>query len=264
MATPPSLSSSIGSFTETGILRQPGAMDAPRLVNSMTDLLYDGFYALFLLKSRNPPKDDAELAVRLQRYLAEFDRNAKNLDVTPEDIHLAKFAFCATADEIILKSQFKIRDSWERRPLQLTMFGEQLAGETFFTKLEELRAKGSAHVQALEVYHMCLLLGFQGKYLIEGTEKLRYLTARLGDEISNMKGKRAAFAPHWNRPDKVTHLLKNETPLWVIGSVFALLGLVAYMGLNSWSTRSTLGMLGGYDDLVKLAPRAANITISLP
>jgi type VI secretion system protein ImpK len=263
MATPPSLSPSLTSFTDTGTARV-SALDAPRLVNSLVDLLYDGFYALFLLKNRNPPKDDAELAVRLQRYLSEFDRNAKNLDVTPEDIHLSKFAFCAAVDEIVLKSQFKIRDSWERRPLQLVLFGEQLAGETFFTKLEELRAKGSKHIYALEVYHMCLLLGFQGKYMIEGTEKLKYLTARLGDEIANMKGKRAPFAPHWDRPDKIAHQLKSETPLWVIGSVFALLGLLAYMGLSSWLTRSTTGMLGGYEDLVKLAPRAANITITLP
>jgi type VI secretion system protein ImpK len=263
MATPPSLSSNVGSFSETSALRA-SSMDAPQLANSLVDLLYDGFYALFLLKSRNPPKDDAELAARMQRYLSEFDRNAKNLAVTSEDLHLAKFAFCATADEIILKSQFKIRDAWERHPLQLTMFGEQLAGESFFTKLETLRAKGSAHVQALEVYHMCLLLGFQGKYMIEGTEKLKYLTARLGDEIASMKGHRAPFAPHWDRPDKVAHQLKAETPLWVLGSVFALLALVAYMGLNGWLTRSTTGMLGGYEDLVKLAPRAANITITLP
>jgi type VI secretion system protein ImpK len=263
MLTPPSLSPKLAQFSETGSQRT-AAMDAPRLVNSLVDLLYDGFYALFLLKNRNPPKDDAELAVRMQRYLSEFDRNAKKLDVTPEDIHLAKFAFCATADEIILKSQFKIRDSWERRPLQLAMFGEQLAGETFFTRLEELRGKGSTHVQTLEVYHMCLLLGFQGKYMIEGTEKLKYLTGRLGDEIANMKGKRAAFAPHWDRPDKVAHQLKSELPLWVIGCVFALFGLLAFMGLSSSLTRSTTGMLGGYEDLVKLAPRAANITIILP
>lgn len=234
------------------------------MVNSLVDLLYDGFYALFLLKSRNPPKDDAELAVRMQRYLSEFDRHAKNLAVTPEDLLLAKFAFCATADEIILKSQFKIRESWELRPLQLTLFGEQLAGETFFTKLEALRAKGAAHVQALEVFHMCLLLGFQGKYMIEGTEKLKYLTARLGDEIAHLKGHRAAFAPHWDRPDKVAHQLRAETPLWVIGSVFALLGLVAFMGLNGWLAHSTLGTLAGYENLVKLAPRAANITLTLP
>jgi type VI secretion system protein ImpK len=263
MATAPSLSPNIASFTETGGPRLPAA-DAPRLVNSMSDLLYDGFYALFLLKSRNAPKDDAELAVRMQRYMADFDKNAKHLEVSPEDIHLAKFAFCATVDEIILKSQFKVRDSWELRPLQLTMFGEQLAGETFFVKLEELRAKGAKHVQALEVYYMCLLLGFQGKYMIDGSEKLRYLTARLGDEIASMKGKRAPFAPHWSRPDKVSHQLKTETPLWVISSVFALLGLVAYLGLSSWSTKSTKGLLGGYEDIVKLAPRAANISITLP
>lgn len=263
MATAPSLSPNIASFTETGGFRLPAA-DAPRLVNSMTDLLYDGFYALFLLKSRNPPKEDAELAVRMQRFLTDFDKNAKNLNVSAEDIHLAKFAFCATVDEIILKSQFKVRDTWELRPLQLTMFGEQLAGESFFVKLEDLRNKGASHVQVLEVYYMCLLLGFQGKYMIEGTEKLRYLTGRLGDEIASMKGKRAPFAPHWNRPDKVTHQLKTETPLWVICSVFALLGLVAYLGLSGWATNSTKGMLGGYDDIVKLAPRAANITISLP
>lgn len=263
MATPPSLSPSLASFSETSGSRA-SASDGPRIANSLVDLLYDGFYALFLLKSRNPPKDGAELAARLQRYLTEFDRHAKNLAVTPEDLHLAKFAFCATADEIILRSQFKIRDAWELRPLQLTLFGEQLAGETFFTKLENLRAQGAAHVQALEVYHMCLLLGFQGKYMIEGTEKLKYLTARLGDEIASMKGERAVFAPHWDRPDKVAHQLKSETPMWVICSVFALLALVAFMGLNGWLTRSTTGMLAGYDDLVKLAPRAANITITLP
>lgn len=260
--TPPSLSSAVGQFSETGSLG--AAFDGPRVVHSMTDLLYDGFYALFLLKNKNPPKDGAELAVRIQRYLTEFERNAKKLDASPEDIHMAKFAFCATADEMVLKSSFQIRDEWERRPLQLTLFGEQLAGETFFTKLEELRAKGSAHIQALEVYHMCLLMGFQGKYMIEGTEKLKYLTARLGDEIANMKGNRAPFAPHWDRPDKIAHQLKSETPLWVIGSVFALLGLLAFLGLHSWLGRSTNEMMGGYQDLVKLAPRAANITITLP
>lgn len=240
------------------------AIDAPRVVHSLVDLLYDGFYALFLLKNRNPPKDDAELSIRINRYLSEFDRNAKQLNVSAEDIHLAKFAFCAATDEIILKSAFPIRDAWSRRPLQLALFGEQIAGETFFVRLEELRAKGAKHLQALEVFHMCLLLGFQGKYMIEGTEKLKYITARLGDEIASMKGKRAAFAPHWDRPDKVSHQLKSETPLWVMGTVFAAIALFAFMGLSSWSTRNTTNMLAKYEDLVKLAPRAANITITLP
>jgi len=36
------------------------------------------------------------------------------------------------------------------------------------------------------------------------------------------------------------------------------------MGMSSWSTLATKNMLAGYEDLVKLAPRAANITITLP
>ena len=144
------------------------------------------------------------------------------------------------------------------------MFGEQLAGETFFTRLEALRAGGASHLQALEVFHLCLLMGFQGKYMIEGLEKLNYLTARLGDEIAAQRGRRAAFAPHWDRPDQIAHQLKTELPLWVIGSVFTLLALLAFMGLHSWSTHATKNMLAGYADLVKLAPRAANITLTLP
>jgi type VI secretion system protein ImpK len=46
--------------------------------------------------------------------------------------------------------------------------------------------------------------------------------------------------------------------------VLALLAMLAFVGLSSWSTQSTKSMLAGYSDLVKLAPRAANITITLP
>ncbi len=48
-------------------------------------------------------------------------------------------------------------------PLQLKLFGDQLAGEQFFTELDEVRRRGASSVQALEVFYMCLLTGYQGK-----------------------------------------------------------------------------------------------------
>jgi type VI secretion system protein ImpK len=72
---------------------------------------------------------------------------------------------------------------------------------------------------------MCLLLGFQGRYMLEGTEKLNYLTSRLGDEIAHLKGKRGGFAPHG---------------------------------------RTSEARMNAYSDVVKMAPRAANLTITLP
>lgn len=243
---------------------QYAAPDSSSSANSLLDLMYDGFYALFLLKNRCSPIDEAGFTAKMQRFLSDFERGAKKLDVSPEDVHAAKYAFCAAVDENILHSQFNIRESWARRPLQLILFGDQLAGEHFFTRLEDLRAKGALHLQALEVFHMCLLLGFQGKYIIEGPEKLNYLTARLGDEIARMKGKSAGFAPHWERPDQISHKLRNEVPLWALCSVFALIGLGGYFGLNTMLSRATASSIAGYSDIVKLAPRAANLTITLP
>lgn len=238
--------------------------DAPQNANTLLDLMYDGFYALFLLKNRCAPKDEADFAAKMQRFLTDFERGAKKLNASTEDIHASKYAFCAAVDEIILRSQFNIRNAWERRPLQLLMFGDQLAGENFFLRLEELRQKGPAHVQALEVFHMCLLLGFQGKYTMEGPEKLNYLTARLGDEIVHMKGKPSGFAPCWERPDHITNELRSELPLWSICSVLALVALSGYLGLNWMLSNSTVNGISGYNDIVKMAPRLANVTITLP
>jgi type VI secretion system protein ImpK len=243
---------------------QPGAADNSFTPHSLLDLMYDGFYALFMLKNRCAPQDDATFSDKMTRFLDDFDRRAKKMGTSADDIYASKYAFCATVDEIILRSQFDIRTAWERRPLQLAIFGEQLAGENFFHKLEELRSKGASHIQALEIFHMCLLLGFEGKYIIEGTEKLNYLTARLGDEIALLKGKSAGFAPHWARPDQIMHKLRNEVPLWVIGSVFALIAVSSFAGLHWMLSRSTVSSMNAYNDVVKLAPRTANITITLP
>lgn len=241
----------------------PGS-DASLQARSLHDLLYDGFFMLFLLKQGHEPADPAEFSSRVQSFLADFERGAKKLNAPAEDVYAAKFAFCAAIDEAVLASQFKMRADWERRPLQLVLFGEQLAGEKFFDHLETCRAQGAARLQSLEVFHMCLLLGFQGKYLIEGPEKLAYLTARLGDEIAQMKGKRAQFAPHWAAPDQVAHRLKHEVPLWTIGAVFAFVGLIAFFGLHTFLRDSTLRTLAPYSQLVKPEAESANLTISLP
>ncbi len=157
-----------------------------------------------------------------------------------------------------------MREAWETRPLQLRVFGDQLAGEHFFHRLEDLRAKGSVHLQALEVFHMCLLLGFQGRYALDGQDKLNYLVARLGDEIARMRGKNRGFAPHAERPDQIVNTLRSDLSLWVLSTVFALAGLAAYVGFRAKLSHDTEATLASYNDLVKLPPRAANVTITLP
>ena len=79
-----------------------------------------------------------------------------------------------------------------------------------------------------------------------------------------MKGKRGGFAPHAERPDAIIHKLRNDTPLWVLCSVFALVCALGYMGLRTTLSKTTTQQMSAYNDVVKLAPKSANLTITLP
>lgn len=236
---------------------------APAAPRSLVDQMYDGFYMVFLLKNKHLPVDATQFRERVREFLGELDRTARTA-TQPDDLHLAKYAYCALVDEIVLTSVPRLRDDWERKPLQLQFFGEQLAGENFFARLEELRQQGASRLPVLEGFHLCLLLGFQGRYMLEGSEKLNYLTARLGDEIAHLRGKRVGFAPHWAAPDRVSHALKSQTPLWMVGSVLACVALLALMGLRWSLSGQTKRQLEPYQSVVKLPARAAYVNITLP
>lgn len=244
--------------------RSPDSQAAPAAAHSLLDLMYDGFHALFLLKNGSAPKGLDSFADRMTAFLHEVDHRARALNVTAEDVDAARYAFCAAVDEIILRSQYPIRAAWETRPLQLRMFGDQLAGEHFFQRLDTLRARGAAHVQALEVFHMCLLLGFQGRYALDGEDKLKYLAGRLGDEIARMRGKNRGFAPQAERPDRVANKVRTDLSLWTLAAVFALAELGAWLGFRTTLGSATEDAMAPYSGLVTLPPRAAHVTITLP
>lgn len=251
----------MSAAVERRAARAPGRAGAPQ---NLVDLMYEGFYALFLLKNGSGPHDQTAFAANMTQFLSDVDRNARQLGIPPDDVTQAKYAYCAAVDEIILRSPYDLRDAWETRPLQLRVFGDQLAGENFFQRLEDLRARGSTHLQSLEVFHMCLLMGFQGRYALDGDDKLNFLSARLGEEIARMRGKNRSFAPNVERPDQIANKLRSDLSLWVLTTVFALAGLTAYGGFRASLSHTTAATLTAYNDLVKLPPRAANFTVTLP
>ncbi len=202
---------------------RPIAVGTPH-APTLRGLLEDGIYLLFLLRDRNAPESLGTFTQRIDGFLADFERHAHNFGKSGEAIEHAKYAFCSLLDEIILASEFGIREEWERMPLQLRLFGEHLAGEAFFERLETLRLDPAKNIEPLEVFHTCLLLGFQGKYLLEGEEKLAYLTQRVGQEIRQVRGGKTEFAPHWKLPHRFPAYIRNELPIWLY---FALLAAVA-------------------------------------
>jgi type VI secretion system protein ImpK len=196
---------------------------------SLKDLLEDGVYLLFLLQNGNAPNSASEFNKRIDQFLAQFEKHARSLGKAQQAVSDAKYAFCALMDEIVLSSDFSIREEWERAPLQLRMFGEHLAGDRFFDKLEILRTNPAANIETIEVFHTCLLLGFQGKYLLEGTEKLNYLISRINQEITQVRGGKVEFAPNWKLPQRFQQYMRHELPLWLFYALLAVVGVVVFL-----------------------------------
>jgi type VI secretion system protein ImpK len=93
---------------------------------------------------------------------------AKAFGYTSEINQLAFFAVVALLDESVLKLQSPAFADWAQRPLQEEMFGHNRAGEVFFEHLRALLARQDSYEAAdcLEVYCLCMLLGFKGQYAL--------------------------------------------------------------------------------------------------
>ena len=93
---------------------------------------------------------------------------AKAMSYSSEVNQLAFFAVVAFLDESVLKMQNESFADWAQRPLQEEMFGHNRAGEVFFDHLHTVlvRQDSPETADCLEVYCLCMLLGFRGKYAL--------------------------------------------------------------------------------------------------
>lgn len=93
---------------------------------------------------------------------------AKAYGYSSELNQLALFAVIALLDESVLKLQSPVFADWAQRPMQEEMFGHNRAGEVFFEHLRTLLARQDSQETAdcLEVYCLCMLLGFKGQYAL--------------------------------------------------------------------------------------------------
>ena len=83
---------------------------------SLVDLLHDGFYVVFLIRNQYVPADLESFRQKVLDMLSRFETQARKLQFPVEDIHDAKYAYCALLDETIVTQQaphFFVRLSWK-------------------------------------------------------------------------------------------------------------------------------------------------------
>jgi type VI secretion system protein ImpK len=127
---------------------------------------------------------------------------ARNRGYSQEDIELAIFAVIAFVDESILNLRHPIFADWPRQPLQEERYGHHVAGEIFFQNLQKLltRTDSPQLADLLEVYYLCLLLGFAGKYSLGGRSELRAIMQQTADKLQRIRQTSAILSPDAQPP----------------------------------------------------------------
>jgi type VI secretion system protein ImpK len=207
-----------------------------------------------LRANRQAVSDAASFRWQFREALKAADQEARNRGYSSEDIQMAVFAAVAFLDESILNLRNAIFADWPRQPLQEEMFGHHVAGEVFFQNLQKLMTRGDSHDLAdlLEVYYLCLLLGFAGRYSIGGRGELRAVMEEIAGKIRRIRHSSPELSPGWALPPEPKRVAQADP--WVkrwamiaIGSAVLtiLLFLVFKAGLSSGiSDLTTMAMQG--------------------
>ncbi len=192
---------------------------AARSVQNLPDMAATLFSLILSLRTSSNYGAEEELRGKILGSLNQIDRDGLEAGIAREDLEAVKYPLVAFIDETILNSEWKGREHWRERPLQLDLFGETIAGERFFERLEKVRRAGESKADLLEVYYLCLALGFEGKYKISGPAKLRELLNDVRREIGGVRVKSTAevLSPHDRRDPGRAARSEGGLPLLRIG-----------------------------------------------
>ncbi len=170
-------------------------------------------------------KPSNELRPKIKALLDDFDRRAERYKFNHKIIQVSKFALAAFVDETVLTGNFHLKEEWEKFPLQLEYFGEQLAGEKFFDKLEAMLRQIEVTADAVEIFYVCMLLGFKGKYAVYEQDKLLNIMQRTADALVKVgKIRKIELSPRAIINDQPKPPEKKGIPTWA--KIAALSGLM--------------------------------------
>jgi type VI secretion system protein ImpK len=217
----------------------------------LAEIYGDVFAVIVQLRSTDHYGDPLRLRERLRELLSEAEQRADAAGAPFEDVRDATFAVIAFLDEAILSSDWPQKDTWLARPMQLERFERYDAGEFFFDRLRSILEQPH-RAEVLEVYYLCMTLGFKGQYQIHGQNELRQLIDRSHAVLMKAPGMTAAeMAPHGRPRGSAAVQAVQQVPPWMLLAAAVAVALLVYLGMSLYIS-SAAG--GAAETLRALAP----------
>ncbi len=200
-----------------------------------------------LSQIRNTPShpNPEALHQQLASEITQFEKRAQAEGVAPETIYIARYALCSTIDEFVMATPWGANSIWSRQSLLSLFHKETFGGEKFFRLLNKLEQDPGRNLDLLELFYLCLALGFRGKFAVsnDGVNELERVRQSLYQVIRNQRGDfEPELSVQWEGLDKHASPRGSIVPAWLAASVvvLVLIGLFSLWRFN----------LGGHADPV--------------
>lgn len=225
------------SFSNT-IASQTMRLDVTKVAGAARDLgglCTDLFLIVIRMREAEDLGDPASLRKLILYFINLFEKNCAAMKISEEFTNYAKYALVALMDETVLSIPGECRDFWLSRPIQLDLFGDNVAGEEFYKKLDSLLAQPEKAKDVLEIYYLCLSLGFEGKYKLFNAEERVAIIDNVGRTLRRVKIRSSSnLSPHGKRTnfsEKAEQRFTKFIPLWLYGCFASAVVVILYIAL---------------------------------
>jgi type VI secretion system protein ImpK len=219
--------------------KSSAGVELQRLVAGINPLLGAASVLLALvaqLRATTTHSDPLALRRQLLERVAEFEALAGANGVPRPQVTAARYLLCSFLDEAIAGTPWGASGAWERTLLQ-EFHEERWGGDKAFELLERLGEDPKTNADLLELFYVCLALGFEGRYhgRPDGRARLDAIAARVLEVVRPAGAQPASrtLAVQWQ--GVATRGLSDRTamPLWVLCSVAAGLLLGLFLWFNA-------------------------------
>jgi len=177
--------------------------------------------------NRQAVSDANAFRAEMKKHLRMAEERVRGRGYPPEDVKQVIFAVVAFLDESVLSSRNPTFSDWPRLPLQAELFGNQLGGELFFSELQKLMNRSDSNEvgDLLEVYGLCLLLGFKGRYAAGGAGDLKAMKMAVQEKLRRIRGSSGLLSPRGMIPADAVRVVQSDP--WMRKLVIATIATVS-------------------------------------
>jgi type VI secretion system protein ImpK len=177
----------------------------------------------------------SSLMDQVAQAIQKFDTEIREAGVPDDQVTMAKYIVCATADDIVQNIPADDRHEWSRYSMLSSFFGERIGGVRFFELVERAKVDPVVNYGLLELEHACLALGFQGRYRSEGGgfAVLQQIQRNIYETLRRVRPKVARdLSPRWKGQSLATRKSRLRVPVWAVTALAALAMFGLYVVLR--------------------------------